>query len=111
MVKFLGGHCRKLHKKWTVASCYFELCKCGSSVSATPWPILIGCPLVCWLVVHWFVSWLSTGLLVGCPLEKANGGFHALILSESMANIFCYNFHLPITLDNQPANLCKVLCP
>ena len=24
MVKFLGGHCRKLHEKWPVASCYFE---------------------------------------------------------------------------------------
>ena len=25
MVKFLGGHCRKLHRKWPVASCYLEL--------------------------------------------------------------------------------------
>ena len=25
MGKLLGGHCRKLHRKWPVASCYFEL--------------------------------------------------------------------------------------
>ena len=25
VVKVLGGHCKKLHRKWPVASCYFVL--------------------------------------------------------------------------------------